>query len=118
MKFAISVAIIFLFIDCCITGFAEKLFFSRLVTSNNLELSKNYDYILDYNQMQQNPKFRDFVEKYWNDEKMLKTFPNLKLTSKDGSIIYVSDLLKDITPYYVRIFTPKTGEKINIIENN
>lgn len=118
LKFAISVAIIFLFIDCCITGFAEKLFFSRLVTSNNLELSKNYDYILDYNQMQQNPKFRDFVEKYWNDEKMLKTFPNLKLTSKDGSIIYVSDLLKDITPYYVRIFTPKTGEKINIIENN
>lgn len=118
LKFAISVAIVLLFIDCCITGFAEKLFFSRLVTNNNLELSKNYDYILDYNQMQQDLKFREFVEKYWNDEKMLKTFPNLKLTAKDGSIIYVSDLLKDIIPYYVRIFTPKTGEKINIIENN
>lgn len=118
LKFGIMITIILLFIDCCITGFAEKLFFSRLVKNYNLELSQNYDYILDYNEMQENPKFKEFVDRYWNDEKMLKTFPNLKLTKKDGSIILVRDLLKDIKPYYFKVFTPRVTEKIDMIENN
>lgn len=48
-----------------------------------------------------------FVDKYWNDEKMLKTFPNLKLTDADGNIIFIKDILSDIQPYYVRLFTPR-----------
>ena len=36
----------------------------------------------------------------------LKTFPNIKLTGKDGNIIFVKDILKDIQPYYIKVFTP------------
>ena len=52
-----------------------------------------------------------FVDKYWNDEKMLKTFPNLKLTDADGNIIFIKDILSDIQPYYVRLFTPRKVER-------
>ena len=38
---------------------------------------------------------------------MLKTFPNLKIATKDENIVYVRDLLSDISPYYLKLFTPK-----------
>ena len=47
---------------------------------------------------------------------MLKTFPNLKVTGEDGHLIYVSDIIKDIQPYYVRIFTPRKTEGMEIFE--
>ena len=40
---------------------------------------------------------------------MLKTYPNLKLQDVDGNIIYISDLLKDIKPYYFKVYTPKNS---------
>ena len=40
-------------------------------------------------------------------EKMLKAFPNIKVTEKNGNIIWVCDILSDIQPYYFRVFTPK-----------
>lgn len=38
---------------------------------------------------------------------MLKTYPNLKMEDIDGNIIFVKDILKDIQPYYIKLFTPK-----------
>ena len=38
---------------------------------------------------------------------MLKTFPNIKVTKKDGNVIWICDILKNIQPYYVRVFTPQ-----------
>ena len=33
---------------------------------------------------------------------MIRTFPNLKITDKDGNIIYMDSLL-DIQPYYLKV---------------
>ena len=56
-----------------------------------------------YNQ----PEIKEIVNKYFSYEKMLHTFPNIKVTGKDGNIIWVCDILKDIQPYYFRVFEPK-----------
>lgn len=108
--------IVFLFLDCLITGFALRMFFTRLVYEYDIELKDVASYHVDYTVFYQNDKIKDFVLKYFSDEKMLKTFPNLKVTGEDGHLIYVSDIIKDVQPYYVRIFTPKKTEGMEIFE--
>lgn len=106
------VGVILMFIDWVITGFALKMFYVRLADNYNLELKAAEEYIMDVRELYQNEDISNFVYRYFSDEKMLKTFPNLKLMSKDGEIIYISDVLKDIQPYYVRIFTPVIPKKL------
>ena len=38
---------------------------------------------------------------------MLRTFPNLKVTDKNGNMIYVCDVFPEIQAEYFRVFTPK-----------
>lgn len=107
LKIVVIIGIIFMLLDFLITSFALKMFFTRLVKKYNLELANMDSVILECTEAYENPKIRDFTDRYFSDKKMLKTFPNIKLTSKDGNIIFVSDVLKDIQPYYFRVFTPR-----------
>lgn len=108
--------IILMFLDCVFTGFALRMFYTRITTEKGLELEGVEEYIVDYEKMYEAPNIKKFVDTYLNDEVMLKTFPNLKVTEKNGTIIYVSDLFTHIQPYYVRIFTPKVPGAV--IEGN
>ena len=38
---------------------------------------------------------------------MIRTFPNIKVEDKNGKIIYIDSLLKDIKPYYFKVFNKK-----------
>lgn len=98
---------IFIFVDFLVTGFALKMFFVRLVNNYDLEIEGVENYIDTYTKLYENTEVKRFVDTYFSDKKMLKTFPNIKVTKKDGNIIWICDILKDIQPYYVRIFTPK-----------
>ncbi len=101
------ISVILLMIDSMITGVALKMFFTRLVQNYQLELQNVDNYMIDYEKLYQHPTIKHIVDHWFTDEKILKTFPNIKVTGKDGNIIYVCDVLKDIQPYYVRIFTPR-----------
>ena len=97
--------IIFISIDFAITGFALKMFSTRVIYNNNLEVQGAEEYYEQYlNIYQKNEGVRSFVDKYFSDEKMLKTFPNVKVTLKDGSILWIKDVLPDIKPYYIKVF--------------
>ncbi|MFR0822958.1 MAG: putative ABC transporter permease [Clostridia bacterium] len=101
------ISVILLMIDSMITGVALKMFFTRLVQNYQLELQNVDNYMIDYEKLYQHPTIKQIVDHWFTDEKILKTFPNIKVTGKEGNIIYVCDVLKDIQPYYVRIFTPR-----------
>lgn len=98
---------ILIFIDFIVTGFALKMFFVRIVNQYDLDIEGVEMYFDTYSKLYENEKVKSFVDKHFSNEKMLKTFPNIKVTKKDGNIIWIYDILKDIQPYYVRIFTPK-----------
>ena len=112
LKIITIILIIFMFLDACITGFALRMFFTRLENENNLELQGVNLYLKEYTQLYQNPDVKKVVDTFFTDEIMLKTFPNIKVTGKDGEIIWVRDILKDIQPYYIRIFTPKVSRQV------
>ena len=98
---------VLIFIDFIVTGFALKMFFVRIINQYNLDIEGVEMYFDTYSKLYENEKVKSFVDKHFSNEKMLKTFPNIKVTKKDGNIIWICDILKDIQPYYVRLFTPK-----------
>lgn len=106
LKTACISMILFLFIDFLITSFALKMFFTRVVAENNLKLATYDEYIFECAELYKNEDIKNFTLKYFSDEKMMKTFPNIKLTGEDGNVIWICDILTDIQPYYIRIFTP------------
>ena len=78
----------------------------KILTTVTVTLIVLEGYIYKYTQLYENPKVKYIVDTFFNDEVMIKAFPNIKVTDKDGNIILVSDILSDIQPYYFRVFTP------------
>ena len=83
------------------------MFFTRLVNDYKLDLANTDQYITEYTNFYNNPKVNEFVNKYFSNEVILKTFPNLKVTKQNGEVLYVCDIFPDIQEEYVRIFTPR-----------
>ncbi len=46
----------------------------------------------------------NFVNTHWDDEKMIRTFPNMKIEDVNDNIIYLDSLLPEIQPYYMKIY--------------
>ena len=81
------------------------MFFTRIIYNNQLDVQGVETYYEEYLDIYQNHNFvRKIVDTFFSDKKMIRTFPNIKLTMKDGKIILVRDILKDIQPYYIKIF--------------
>lgn len=98
---------IVLFIDCVITGFALSAFLIRVIQKNNIDVEYKQKVSQEYNVIYNNEKLSTFIYKVWGDEKMIRTFPNIKVEDKNGEIIYIDSLLKDIKPYYFKVFNKK-----------
>ena len=104
VKIVTIILTILIFIDFLLTCFALKMFFTRLVNNYHLELQDVSTYQEKYTKLYENETVKLIVDSLFSDEVMLKTFPNLKVTSKDGEIILVKDILSHIQPYYFKVF--------------
>ena len=101
-KTAILIISAFMLFDCIISAGAINLFTIRMVAENNLDV-KNKEIICQINDgLNNNPFSSKLTVTLFNNKKMIKTYPNLKVQQVDGSIIYFKDLLPDIKPYYFR----------------
>lgn len=102
VKTAIITISIFLVIDCIISGYAINLFTIRMIAENDLNVA-NKEIIYELNERLHESKFHSFLmNTLFNNEKMIKTYPNLKVQQVDGTMIYFKDLLPDIKPYLIR----------------
>ena len=101
MKTIIIVSIVFLSFDLGITAYALQMFSVRIIHENNLNVSNKQ--LMDnlYEKVYINyQKQKDFIYKFFDDEKMIKTFPNIKIEDVDGNILFFRNYVKDIKPYY------------------
>jgi len=106
-KIIIVVMTIFMLVDCIITGVALKLFYERLVYNFDLNIKNAEEYKQSYEESYSKEWIRHITKTYFSDKKMLRTFPNLKITATNGEIIYVDSLFPDIQPYYIKLFEPE-----------
>lgn len=104
IKFILCFIILFLAIDCLATCYAQDIFVTRMVIQNNIEIRDLKRREKDYQQIKENKKLTNFINTYWNNAKMIRTFPNMKIEDIHGNIIYLDSLLPEIQPYYKKIF--------------
>ena len=104
LKIATTLTIIFMLIDCIITGIAITCFQIRKIEQYNIDVDKKEIVSQMYNKIYGNDKISNFIYKYWSDKKMIMTFPNLKIEDKNGNIIYFDTMVGNVKPYYLMIY--------------
>lgn len=110
LKTITLIVIIFMAIDFIISGWATKLFVIRMVAEHDIKIQKQEQTIEAYNYIYINEKNKwitEEINKLWGNEKMIKTFPNLKIQDVNGNIVYLDSLLPEIQPYYYKVFDKK-----------
>ena len=102
-KVATVLLIAFFSVDAMLTGYALKVFYYRVSTENNLEINDKSKVQNKYAQIQENQNFASFVNEYYDDEKMLKTYPNMMIEQKNKHAVYVESLVDGVESYYYRL---------------
>ena len=117
MKTVIIFSILFLSFDLGITVYALQMFSVRIIHENNLNVSNKQLMDTLYEKIYVNDqKQKDFIYKFFDNEKMIKTFPNIKIEDVDGNILFFTDYVKDIKPYYYN-FRTNSHLKLKYLEN-
>ncbi len=117
MKTVIIFSILFLSFDLGITVYALQMFGVRIIHENNLNVSNKQLMDTLYEKIYVNDqKQKDFIYKFFDNEKMIKTFPNIKIEDVDGNILFFRDYVKDIKPYYYN-FRTNSHLKLKYLEN-
>lgn len=102
LKIITAGTIVFMVLDCMVSAVAIDLFLVRIAVTKDLPIQNKEQTIQKYEQIYQNEQKAEFVQKYWNDDVMVKTYPNLTITLQDGSIKRVREYLPEIKPYYYK----------------
>ena len=102
LKTFVMTVFILLMIDCISTAFALEFFLVRMIVQNDIDVENKELVFEQYDEIYGNENISKFIYEFWGDKKMIRTFPNLKITDKDGNIIYMDSLL-DIQPYYLKV---------------
>lgn len=117
LKTATAVVTIFLFLDCLITGYAIEMFFVRKVHENNLQVAEKEEIDARYEEIYTNEQLTKLIHQFFGDEKMIKTFPNLKTQDVGGNMIYFDCLVGDIKPYYYKFNSNWRGDLVKILKH-
>ena len=93
---------ILLILDLLITAFGLQVFYTRFTKKYDLNLVEDKN-LMGSQEVLENEFVQKLSNTIFTDEKMLRTFPNIKYKDNDGNIIWVKDILTDIKPYYYKI---------------
>lgn len=117
LKILTTLVTIILFLDCLITGFAIEMFLIRKVYENDLKVIGREKIDARYEEIYQNEQLTSFINKFFGDRKMIKTFPNLKTQDIDGNMIYFDCYVGDIKPYYYKFNSNWRGDLVKILKH-
>ena len=114
-KTVVSLANLFLLIDCIVTIFALDYYKIRVVVENNVPVAQ-FDYYKErYDKIYSDEKKKRFIDACFGNDIMIKTFPNIKVNDKDGNIVYLNSFYPEIQNYYYKVFDNETN---NINDGN
>jgi uncharacterized membrane protein len=104
LKGIILALTLFLLIDCIATCYAQEQFITRMIVEKGIEVDDKQEINAKYEKTYNNRTLSNFIDTFWNDKKMIRTFPNMKIEDKNHNVIYLDSLLPEIQPYYKKIF--------------
>lgn len=98
-----AISISLLAVDFLVTMVALRVFSDRLIYMYDIDVANKEEVVEEYQRIMASERVKNFTEKAFSNEKMLRTYPNLKITKKDGTNQYAKDLITNITPYYYKV---------------
>lgn len=98
------IMVIFLILNFIVTSFALQVFYTKIANEHDLEFKDKSQILTEYDKWYENDTFRYVADNIFSNEKMVRTFPNLRIMLEDGTLIYTRDLYPDIQPYYFKVF--------------
>lgn len=102
IKMITIILILFLLIDFILSGIAVELFVSKTVVENNIQVNNKERYVQIYTNLYDNNICNKLMENIWTNEKIIRTYPNLKLQLEDGTNVLLRNYYKEIIPYYYK----------------
>lgn len=102
LRALVSCLIILLFVDCLVSGYAINVYLVRVCVENNLPIENKQETQNYYHYIYDNKEKSEFINKYWGNEKMILTYPNLTITLEDGTLKRVADFYPNIKDCYYR----------------
>lgn len=106
---------VFLLADCVLTIYALSVFFIRKVYENDLNVANRVAIDKEYERIYTNNKKVVIINRFFGDEKMIKTFPNLKMEDLDGNIIYFNEFV-DVEPYFYKLKTNPKNDLVKVLK--
>ena len=91
VKLAIFFLTIFLFIDILISIFALRVFFKKV--ASDCEINRPITF----------SKLETKFLAFFDEDIMLKTYPNLQIAGTDMNNVYVDSIYKNIQTYYLKL---------------
>lgn len=98
-------------IDFIISVYAMVAFYARTVVERDIDVDNRGMINVVYEVIYSNEEISKLTKKLFSDEKMMRTFPNLKMQDKNGEIIYFDSLYPDIQTYYFKLELKKPQEE-------
>lgn len=110
LKTIVAIIIVLLLLDFLVSSFAMGMFYLRMIHEHNIPVENKDKMEEMYEKAYQNESLSKFVRTVFSDRKMIRTFPNLKANDPEGNILYFSNYLPEIQPYYYKFkITLKEG---------
>ena len=75
-----------------------------MIVEKNIKVDNIENVLDEYDSIYNNEILSKIIIKFWNDKKMIRTFPNMKIEDSEGNDVYLDSLLPDIQAYYLKIF--------------
>lgn len=116
LKVITLLIIIILFIDFLLTCYALKMFYIRMIHNHDIQVENKEKVEEMYEEIYANENKVKFVETFFSDRKMIRTFPNLKLTDAYGNILYFDSYLREIQPYYYKFDKSLKEELVDVLK--
>ena len=104
LKLAVISIVIWMITDMVLTGYAIMYFMVRTIVNFDIDVKNKTEVVELYNFIYSNENKTKKIHKYFGDEKMITTFPRLKVEDINGNVIYFSDLYNEIQPYYYKVW--------------
>lgn len=99
LKILTSIAMILMIFNVIASGIAMELFLIRMSVENNLNIKNKPKTIEQYNKIYGNKQRSELIQKFWGNERMIKTYPNVTLQLENGNVVYIRDLLPNVKTY-------------------
>lgn len=102
LKVITGAIIIFLFVDCLISAYAIDVFLIRTCVEKDLSINYKGQIEKIYHEIYDDKDKSDFINRYFSNEKMILTYPNLTIKLEDGSLKKVAEFYPDIRRHYYK----------------